>query len=227
MFGFGRFGREGFGPPLGPKEGPGADAMETVAESEDKDLAEEIVRFFVDNGQPECFAPRARRGGGGQKVGGRHRPSPGPLFPLFKASVARAILSLGNAAPLDLFSLGQYGSQLGFEFSLCSVVCFNPSKDWRNAGSRGDLTHDFVTKTHTCCRFGQERRSPEALLAACLYTCYDLVRADVALELAWRHKIFNRTPPAGGAPPPPSGGGERIDCTPPEVLVSFGHDVLL
>eukprot|EP00669_Euglena_mutabilis_P008039 TRINITY_DN3191_c0_g1_i1.p1 TRINITY_DN3191_c0_g1~~TRINITY_DN3191_c0_g1_i1.p1 ORF type:complete len:761 (-),score=398.55 TRINITY_DN3191_c0_g1_i1:340-2622(-) len=58
------------------------DAMETVAESEDKDLAEEILRFFVDNGQPECFA-------------------------------------------------------------------------------------------------------------ACLYTCYDLVRADVALELAWRHKIFD------------------------------------
>jgi clathrin heavy chain len=58
------------------------DAMETVAESEDKDLAEELLRFFVDNGHHECFA-------------------------------------------------------------------------------------------------------------ACLYTCYELMRPDVALELAWRHKIFD------------------------------------
>lgn len=35
------------------------DAMETVAESEDKDLTEELLRFFVDNGLSECFAPRA------------------------------------------------------------------------------------------------------------------------------------------------------------------------
>ena len=27
--------------------------------------------------------------------------------------------------------------------------------------------------------------------SACLYTCYDLMRPDVALELAWRHKIFD------------------------------------
>jgi clathrin heavy chain len=58
------------------------DAMETVSESEDKDLAEELLRFFVDNGLQECFA-------------------------------------------------------------------------------------------------------------ACLYTCYDLMRPDVALELAWRNKIFD------------------------------------
>lgn len=58
------------------------DAMETVAEGEDKDLAEELIRFFVDNGHHESFC-------------------------------------------------------------------------------------------------------------ACLYTCFDLMRPDVALELAWRHKIFD------------------------------------
>ena len=58
------------------------DTMETVAESEDKDLAEELLRFFVDNSLHECFA-------------------------------------------------------------------------------------------------------------ACLYMCYELIRPDVALELAWRHKIFD------------------------------------
>lgn len=32
------------------------DAMETVAESEDKDLAEELLRFFVDSEQHECYS---------------------------------------------------------------------------------------------------------------------------------------------------------------------------
>ena len=27
--------------------------------------------------------------------------------------------------------------------------------------------------------------------AACLYTCYDLLRPDVILELAWRHNIMD------------------------------------
>jgi hypothetical protein len=27
--------------------------------------------------------------------------------------------------------------------------------------------------------------------AACLYTCYGLIRPDVALELAWRHKLVD------------------------------------
>ena len=32
------------------------DAMETTAQSEDKDIAEELLRFFVDSGEKECFA---------------------------------------------------------------------------------------------------------------------------------------------------------------------------
>ena len=32
------------------------DAMETAAQSEDKDIAEELLRFFVDSGEKECFA---------------------------------------------------------------------------------------------------------------------------------------------------------------------------
>lgn len=27
--------------------------------------------------------------------------------------------------------------------------------------------------------------------AACLYTCYDLIRADVAVELAWMHGMMD------------------------------------
>jgi clathrin heavy chain len=27
--------------------------------------------------------------------------------------------------------------------------------------------------------------------AACLYTCYGLIRPDVALELAWKHKLID------------------------------------
>jgi clathrin heavy chain len=30
--------------------------METAAQSEDKDIAEELLRFFVDSGEKECFA---------------------------------------------------------------------------------------------------------------------------------------------------------------------------
>ena len=31
--------------------------------------------------------------------------------------------------------------------------------------------------------------------AACLFTCYDLISADVALELAWRHRITDYVMP--------------------------------
>ena len=33
-------------------------------------------------------------------------------------------------------------------------------------------------------------KDPEAF-AACLHTCCDLVKPDVALELAWRHKVVD------------------------------------
>lgn len=39
-------------------------------------------------------------------------------------------------------------------------------------------------------RFFVDQGSKECF-AACLYTCYDLVRADVALELAWRHGMLD------------------------------------
>jgi len=38
--------------------------------------------------------------------------------------------------------------------------------------------------------FVEEITSPECF-AAVLYTCYDLIRPDVALELSWRHKILD------------------------------------
>jgi len=38
--------------------------------------------------------------------------------------------------------------------------------------------------------FVEEITSPECF-AAVLYTCYDLIRPDIALELSWRHKILD------------------------------------
>jgi clathrin heavy chain len=38
--------------------------------------------------------------------------------------------------------------------------------------------------------FVKSKHDPEAF-AACLYTCYSLIRSDVALELAWRHRIMD------------------------------------
>ena len=32
------------------------DAMETTAQSENRELAEELLRFFVEGGEKECFA---------------------------------------------------------------------------------------------------------------------------------------------------------------------------
>merc|ERR1711997_1324518 len=39
-------------------------------------------------------------------------------------------------------------------------------------------------------RFFCEIKSKECF-AACLYTCYDLIRPDVALELAWRNNLLD------------------------------------
>jgi len=41
---------------LSKKDGLWKDAMETTAESKDQDLAESLLRFFVDEGKSECFA---------------------------------------------------------------------------------------------------------------------------------------------------------------------------
>lgn len=43
-------------------------------------------------------------------------------------------------------------------------------------------------------RFFVDDNVPECF-AACLYTCYDLVRPDVALELAWRNKLMDTVMP--------------------------------
>jgi hypothetical protein len=39
-----------------------------------------------------------------------------------------------------------------------------------------------------------EQKNPECF-AACLFACYDLLRPDVILELAWRHNIMDFTMP--------------------------------
>jgi len=44
-----------------------------------------------------------------------------------------------------------------------------------------ELLRFFIEEEHKVC-------SPHCF-AACLYSCYELIRPDVALELAWRHQI--------------------------------------
>eukprot|EP01133_Synstelium_polycarpum_P006995 gene6995-8126_t len=55
--------------------------------------------------------------------------------------------------------------------------------DSKNAALADDLLTFFVEQGNN------------AAFAACLYTCYDLVKPDVVLELAWRHNIINHAFP--------------------------------
>ncbi|KAJ1937134.1 Clathrin heavy chain, partial [Linderina macrospora] len=43
-------------------------------------------------------------------------------------------------------------------------------------------------------RYFVESGNPSCF-TACLYTCYDLVRSDVVMELAWRHGLTNEAMP--------------------------------
>ncbi|KAJ1841820.1 Clathrin heavy chain, partial [Coemansia sp. RSA 486] len=43
-------------------------------------------------------------------------------------------------------------------------------------------------------RYFVESGNP-ACFSACLFTCYDLVRSDVVMELAWRHGLTNEAMP--------------------------------
>jgi len=50
-----------------------------------------------------------------------------------------------------------------------------------------DLVEDLL-------RFFVDDEVPECF-ASCLYTCYDLIRPEVALELAWKHKLMDTAMP--------------------------------
>lgn len=42
------------------------------------------------------------------------------------------------------------------------------------------------------CLFGLfVTQNKKECFAACLYTCYDLIRADIAVELAWMHGMMD------------------------------------
>jgi clathrin heavy chain len=43
-------------------------------------------------------------------------------------------------------------------------------------------------------RWFVEAKEPECF-AACLYTCYELLRPDVVLEVAWMHKLMDYAMP--------------------------------
>jgi len=67
------------------------------------------------------------------------------------------------------------------EMTMISGVCTRPSTIHfiNDPEIANDLLEYFVQIDNKHC------------FAACLYTCYDLIRADFALELAWRNKIID------------------------------------
>jgi len=58
--------------------------------------------------------------------------------------------------------------------------CIETAADSKDSALAEELLYFFVEKEN----------SPHCF-SACLFTCYDLIRPDVALELAWRHKIVD------------------------------------
>jgi len=58
--------------------------------------------------------------------------------------------------------------------------CVETASDSKDSALAEELLYFFVEK----------EKSPHCF-SACLFTCYDLIRPDVALELAWRHKMVD------------------------------------
>jgi len=58
--------------------------------------------------------------------------------------------------------------------------CIETAADSKDPALAEELLYFFVEKEN----------SPHCF-SACLFTCYDLIRPDIALELAWRHKMVD------------------------------------
>jgi len=58
--------------------------------------------------------------------------------------------------------------------------CIETTADSKDSALAEELLYFFVEKENSAHCF-----------SACLFTCYDLIRPDVALELAWRHKMVD------------------------------------
>ena len=92
------------------------------------------------------------------------------------------------------------------EFRRIAALLYKRNLKWRKAVSlaKADKLHRDAIETaaqsgdrdiaEDLLRFFVDEGVPECF-AACLYTCYDLVRPDVALEVAWSHGLIDTVMP--------------------------------
>jgi len=94
--------------------------------------------------------------------------------------------NLENNPLLELRRIGAYLSKINKRYKASLELC-KKDKLWKDAmetvaeSKDQDLAEDLV-------RFFVQEKLFECF-GSCLYTCYDLVRPDVVLELGWRHQL--------------------------------------
>ncbi len=85
---------------------------------------------------------------------------------------------------------------------VCVCVCLSSPCRWRKAVELAKADNLYKDAMETTASSGDSELAEELLtffitnkehecFAACLYTCYDLLKPDAVLELAWRHKLID------------------------------------
>jgi len=75
-----------------------------------------------------------------------------------------------------------------------SVSLSKADKMYKDAIDTASESAD-VELTEDLLRYFVETVHDKACFSACLYTCYDLIRPDTAIELAWRHNYVDNVMP--------------------------------
>jgi len=60
---------------------------------------------------------------------------------------------------------------------------------WQDAMESAAVSSDSKLAEELLRFFVETKDCPHSCFAACLYTCYDLIRPDIVLELSWRHNL--------------------------------------
>ncbi|KAJ7543092.1 hypothetical protein O6H91_09G024500 [Diphasiastrum complanatum] len=88
------------------------------------------------------------------------------------------------------------------EFRRIAALIYKKAGRWRQSIALSKKDNLYKDAMETCSQSGDRDLAEELLgyfveqgkkecFAACLFTCYDLIRADVALELAWMNNIVD------------------------------------
>ena len=96
------------------------------------------------------------------------------------------ILPTGNTKPVCLICLP-------FTINPNPSPCNAPSSPPQDAMQYASESKDTELAEELLAWFLQEDK--KECFAACLFTCYDLLRPDVVLETAWRHNIMDFSMP--------------------------------